>query len=194
MEFTVRDAMASAMWRYHDAALERAALIYTFARSTSEDSAVGVAIHTRQLAMLTSLVHEFCFNACLAIERAELRRPGIMADLQSLDLHGGKQELVLMHPDYPKTIALTQQSYWWVLGRLLHSKQTHVVYRIVETVLPGEGGHSDRHRLINQPVAIGFASDRDSDRIDRYVELESLATLYVAGIASEIEKAITARN
>lgn len=35
MELTVNDAMSTAMWRFHDAALERAALIYTFARSTT---------------------------------------------------------------------------------------------------------------------------------------------------------------
>ena len=192
MEMTVRDAMASAMWRYHDAALERAALIYTFARSTSEDTSAGYAIYGRQLAILIDVVHEFCFNACLAIERAEMCRPGIMAELQALDLHEGKTELVLSDLDYPKNIALSQESYWWVLGKILHSKETHVVYRTVDVVVTDR--RSGQHHTINQPVAFGFSSDRDSDRIDQYVELEALAMLYVGGIASEIERAISARS
>ena len=116
MELSVRDAMATAMWRFHDAALERAALIYTFARSTNEDTPMGYAIYCRQLPMLIDLVHEFCFNARRAIERAEKYHPGIIASLQSLKVHYGKQDIALSELDNPKTIPLTQESYWWVLG------------------------------------------------------------------------------
>lgn len=86
MELTVRDAMMTAMWRFHDATLERAALIYTFARSTNEDTPEGYAVYGRQLPMLVDLVHEFCFNARRAIERAERYRPGVIQNLQKFDL------------------------------------------------------------------------------------------------------------
>ena len=135
MELTVRDAMATAMWRFHDAALERAALIYTFARSTNEDTPEGYAIYGRQLPMLIDLVHEFCFNARRAIERAEKYRPGIIANLQALRVHYGKQELVLSELDHPRTVPLTQESFWWVLGRIIHSKETQVMYRTVDVVV-----------------------------------------------------------
>ena len=192
MELTVSDAMATAMWRFHDAALERAALIYTFARSTNEDTPEGYAIYGRQLPMLIDLVHEFCFNARRAIERAEKYRPGIIASLQTTKVHHGKQELALSELDHPKSIPLTQESYWWVLGRIIHSKETQVMYRTVEVVITNK--QTGRHHCIRQPVAFGFSSDRDSDRINHYIELEPFVTPYVGGISHRISEAISARN
>lgn len=192
MELTVRDAMATAMWRFHDAALERAALIYTFARSTNEDTPEGYVIYSRQLPMLIDLVHEFCFNARRAIERAEKYRPGIIASLQTLKVHYGKQELALSELDHPKSIPLTQESYWWVLGRIIHSKETQVMYRTVEVVVTDK--QAGRHHCIRQPIAFGFSSDKDSDRINHYIELESFVTPYVGGISHQISEAISARN
>ena len=192
MEQTVRDAMATAMWRFHDAALERAALIYTFARSTNEDTPEGCAIYGRQLPMLIDLVHEFCFNARRAIERAEKYRPGLIASLQATTVHYGKQELALSELDHPKSIPLTQESYWWVLGRIIHSKETQVMYRTVEVVITNK--QTGRHHCIRQPIAFGFSSDRDSDRINHYIELESFVTPYVGRISHQISEAISARN
>lgn len=102
MDISVRDAMATAMWRFHDAAMERATLIYTFARSTNEDTPAGYAVYGRQLAMLIDLVHEFCINARRAIERAEKYHSGIIAGLQALKLHHGMAELELSSLDTPK--------------------------------------------------------------------------------------------
>lgn len=192
MELTVRDAAMTAMWRFHDAALERAALIYTFARSTNEDTPEGYSIYLRQLPMLIDLVHEFCFNARRAIERAEKYTPGIIANLQALKVHYGKTELALSELDYPKSIALTQESFWWVLGRIIHSKETQVVYRTVDVVVTDQ--RTGRHHTVRQPVAFGFASDRDSDRINHFIELEAFVSPYVCGISHQIETAIQARN
>jgi hypothetical protein len=54
MDLSVRDAMGTGMWRLHDAALEGAVMIYTFARSTNEGTPAGYAIYGRQLVMLSS--------------------------------------------------------------------------------------------------------------------------------------------
>lgn len=184
--------MMTAMWRFHDAALERAALIYTFARSTNEDTPEGYAIYGRQLPILIDLVHEFCFNARRAIERAEHYRPGIIQNLQKLRLHYGKTELALSSLDHPRLLPLTQESFWWVLGRIIHSKETQVIYRTVDVVVTNE--RTGRHHCIRQPVAFGFSSNRDSDLINHYVELESFVTPYVGGISNQIGEAISARN
>ena len=192
MELTIRDAMATAMWRFHDAALERATLIYTFARSTNEDTPEGYAIYGRQLPMLIDLVHEFCFNARRAVERAEKYRPGIIANLMAMKVHLGKQELALSELDHPKTILLTQESYWWVLGRIIHSKETQIIYRTVDVVTSNE--RTGRNHCIRQPVAFGFSSDRDSDQINHYIELESFVTPYAGGISHQVSEAINARN
>lgn len=192
MELTVHDAMATAMWRFHDAALERATLIYTFARSTNEDTPDGYVIYCRQLPMLIDLLHEFCFNARRAIERAEKYRPGIIASLQKMKVHYGKQELALSELDHLKSIPLTQESYWWVLGRIIHSKETQVIYRTIEVVVTDE--QTGRHHCIQQPVAFGFSSDKDGDHINHYIELEAFVTPYVGGISHQISEAINVRN
>ncbi|MBC8741336.1 hypothetical protein F6X40_32655 [Paraburkholderia sp. UCT31] len=192
MDISVRDATMTAMWRFHDAALERAALIYTFARSTIEDTPEGYAIYSRQLPMLIDTVHEFCFNARRAIERAEKCRPGIIANLQALKVHSGRGELSLSELDHPKSITLTQESFWWVLGRIIHSKETQVIYRTVNVVITNES--TGRHHSVSQPVAFGFSSNRDSDRINHFIELESFVTPYAGGISYQIEQAIQIRN
>jgi hypothetical protein len=192
MDITVGNAMATAMWRFHDAALERAALIYTFSRSTNEDSPAEYAIYGRQLAMLIDLMHEFCFNARRVIERAEKYSPGVIAEVQALKIHHGKTELELSQFENPSLIPLTQESFWWVLGRIIHSKETQVVYKTVKVVITSEA--TGRHHSITQPVAFGFSSDRDSDRINHFIELEAFAMGYVRYVAPRIEAAIYARN
>jgi hypothetical protein len=192
MDLTVRDAMMTAMWRFHDAALERATLIYTFARSTVEDTPEGYAIYSRQLPMLIGLMHEFCFNARRAIERAERYKPGIISNLRQMKVHYGKTELELSKFEEPSVIPLTRESYWWVLGRIIHSKETHVVYRTVDIVVTDK--RTGRHHSVMQPVAFGFSSDKDSDRIDHYIELESFVMPYTSGISHQIADAIKARN
>jgi hypothetical protein len=192
MDISIRDATMTAMWRFHDAALERAALIYTFARSTIEDTPVGFAIYGRQLPMLIDIVHEFCFNARRAIERAEKYRPGIIANLQALKVHYGRSELPLSELDHPKSITLTQESFWWVLGRVIHSKETQVIYRTVDVVITNQT--TGRHHTVSQPVAFGFSSNRDSDQINHFIELESLVACYAGGISYQIEEAIQIRN
>lgn len=150
MELTVRAAMATAMWRFHDAAMER------------------------------------------AIERPEKYNPGIIASVQSLKVYYGCTELKLSEFENPNKIPLTQESFWWVLGRIIHSKETHVVYRTVDIVVTSEA--TGCHYSIMQPVAFGFSSDRDSTRIDHFVELEAFVLPYLSGIAHRIEEAIRARN
>lgn len=192
MELSVQDAAMTAIWRLHEAALDRATLIYTFTRSTSEDTPTGYTIYSRQLPMLIDLVHEFCFYARRAIERTEKYRPGIIANLRVLNLHAGKPELSLSKWDHPSSIALTQESFWWVLGRIIHSKETQIIYRTVDVVITNQS--SGRHHTISQPIAFEFSSDYDNDLICHYIELESFVALYINSISHQIEQVIQTRN
>lgn len=192
MEMSVQDAMSTAMWRFHDAALERAALIYTFARSTHEDVPPAYTLYPRQLVMLIDIVHEFCFNARRAIERDEKYRPGVIAGAQALHVHHGRTELSLSEIDNPARLPLTQESFWWVMGRIIHSRETQVMYRTVDIVVTNQT--TGRHHSIRQPVAFGFSSDKDPNSMDHYVELEALALGYVGSIAHLVEEAVKTRN
>ena len=66
------------------------------------------------------------------------------------------------------------------------------MYRTVEMVIANK--QTGRHHRIRQPVAFGFSSDRDSARINHYIELESFVTSYVGGISHQISEAISVRN
>jgi hypothetical protein len=189
---TVHDAQSTAMWRFHDSALERAALIYTFARSTTEDIPAGALIYSRQLVMLIDLVHEFCFNARRAIERAEKYLPGTIEYAQALKVHNARKEIVLSKYEHPDRLPLTEQSLWWVLGRIIHSKDTQVIYRTVDVVVTNS--RTGQRFSVMQPAAFAFASDRDDPKVDHYVDIELLATVYIGGIAPRIEQAINNRN
>jgi hypothetical protein len=184
--------MSTAMWRFQDAALERAALIYTFSRSTIEDTPSGNALYMRQLVMLIDLVHEFCFNARRAIERAEKYQPGMIANIQKWNVHREKTELFLSNYDHPKQIPLTQESLWWILGRIIHSKETQVIFRTADIVMTNQV--TGRHYSVRQPVAFAFSSDRDSDKTNHFVELESLILAYVGVVSPQIDRVINARN
>ncbi len=145
--------------------------------------------------MLIDLVHEFCFNARRAIERAEKYRPGIIARLQAYKAHGSTDELVLSNIDrtfHPEPIYLTNESFWWILGRIIHSKETEVIYRTVKVVFTNEA--TGQHYTIKQPAAFGFSSDRDGEKINHYVEFEALVIPYVGFISGWIEEAISIRN
>lgn len=192
MEISAHAAVMTAMWRFHDAALERATLIHTFARSTMEDTPQGFTIYGRQLTMLIDLVHEFCFYARRAIERAEKHSPGIIARISSLKIHGEKRELILSKLDCPNSLGLTQESFWWVLGRIIHSKDTQVICNTLKIVITD--GRTGRHHTVRQPVAFGFSSDRDGERDTHYIELESFVTHYFGSISHQIERAIHTRN
>lgn len=191
MELTVNDARSTAMWRFHDAAMERAALMYTFSRSTYEEAPGCYEIYGRQLVKIMDTVHEFCFNARRAIERAEEYLPGIVESLEALKIHH-EIKLELSGLDSPESISLTQKRFLWVLGRIIHSRETQVIYRTEGIVTTNE--RSGAHHSIQQPVGFAFSSDYDSKDLDHYVHLESLSLFYVRNVAPGIESAINARN
>lgn len=191
IEMSVRDAAMTAMWRFHDAAMQRAMLMYTFARSTNEDTPWGYELYGRQLPYLIDTVHEFCFNGRRAVERAERYRSGTIDHFKKVQVHYGLKTMELSELDHPKAVDLTQESLWWVMNRIIHSRESGVLYKTTEVVVTDE--RTGRHHSIRRPVAFGFSSDRDSGAIDHYVGLEELALAYVR-CETVIEEAIQLRN
>ena len=192
MDISLRDAVGTALWRFHDTAMEHATLIYTFTRSTYEDAPGLFDIYQRQLVRLIDLIHEFAFNARRAIERAEAHDPGIVKAATAYSVHYGMTDLTLSKFEEPSSLSLTQESLWWVLGRIIHSKQTHLLQKTVDVIITNP--ISGRHHSIFQPVAFQFASDRDTGSVTHCVHLQSLVEAYVRGFAHRIEGAVIKRN
>jgi hypothetical protein len=83
---SLQDATSTALWRFHNRALDLAAIIYMFNRSTYEDHLGLHEIYLRQMTMLIDTVHEFCFSARRAVERAEEHKPGLISTLRRMTL------------------------------------------------------------------------------------------------------------
>lgn len=193
MRIDLQSARMTALWRYHDAALDRASLILTFSRSEYEDSGGLYDLHLRQTIRLIDLVHEFCFNARRAVERAERYKPGVLRKAQELLVHHFQREIQTDCLDPKAVIRLTDQCFWWILGRIIHSRDTMVVKRTDRIVFDDSSG-TGRHWSVFQPVALAFESDRDDPDESHHVHLESLVRAYVLGLSRDIEQAIATRN
>lgn len=185
----VSDATATAVWRFHQAALEQAVLIYTFSRSTSGEPGVGDA-PTQQLVMLIDIVHRFCFNARKAIERADVDRPGTVAEARRAQVNYETQ--LPLDSCHGESVNLTQEGLWWILGRIIHSRDTQVLHREIDLIITNH--ETGAHFVIEQPVGFKFASDNDADGVYHCLHLESLAKCYLRDITPKIEEAIRKRN
>ncbi|HSG23262.1 MAG TPA: hypothetical protein VLA64_09950, partial [Azonexus sp.] len=91
-----------------------------------------------------------------------------------------------------KSVRLTQESLWWILGRIIPSRETLVLFREVELVITSLT--TGAHFTIEQPVGFRFASDNDNDGVFHNLHLESLAKCYLSDVTPMIESAIRARN
>jgi len=188
-DLSISDATATAVWRFHQAAFERAVLIYTFSRSTSGEPGAG-DVSTQQLVMLIDIVHHFCFNARKAIERADENRPGTVAEARRLRVNYEAQ--LALDSVQGKSVNLTQVGLWWVLGRIIHSRDTQVLYREIDLIITNQ--ETGSHFVIEQPVGFKFASDNDADGVFHCLHLESLAKCYLRDVTPMIEEAIRKRN
>jgi len=181
----------AALWRFHDAALEKAALILAIARSEMADLPRYSDLKFRQTITLYDLLHEFSYNVRKALERAETLTPGIIAKARSTPVHRGRTEFRREFWDPDETIALVQKPFWWVVNRIIHSTETVVVDYIARFEFD-ETSPSGRHWSVEQPEVFGFRSDLDEEEGLHHVHTESFVMTYVHMLSRDVEAAIDA--
>jgi hypothetical protein len=116
------DVVSTALVRHYVAALDAGAMMVAISRTRLTDREPLWAVHTRLRQRLVELIHDFCFNARKAIELAEEYVPGMIDHADGILLPGYGEsgvKLDLMRGVEP----LANQSLWWLLGRVIHSRQ-----------------------------------------------------------------------
>ena len=155
------------LWRRHDDALQTAALILAMSRSwISDREPFHHDLHYRQIIQLADLIHDFCYHARKSIEMADEFRPGTLDAAKKQKIHYQITSLQLDDTG-EKTIEFTQQPFWWVICRLIHSREALVI-ESTETVVTNE--RTGRTRSILRPVAFAFRSDLDESYQLHYVQ------------------------
>lgn len=108
-----------ALWRHYEAAQENGGLLVALARHRVTDREPLYELRARQSAQLLELLHDFSYHARKTLELAEAHRPGIVERAKVVQLlkHGPEADLGIEDP-----VPLTDQSLWWLLGRVIHSR------------------------------------------------------------------------
>ncbi|MBK7975294.1 MAG: hypothetical protein IPK07_19090 [Deltaproteobacteria bacterium] len=181
----------TALWRFHDAALEKAALILAIARSEMSDVWGYSDLKFRQTIALYDLLHEFAYSTRKAIERTETMAPGIIQKAKATPVHRGRTEFPCESWNPGETIALVQESFWWVVNRIMHSTETLVVDYVARVEFH-EASRTGQHWAVEQPRVFGFRSDYDQEQNLHHVHTESFVMAYVHMLSPDVEAAIGA--
>ena len=176
------------LWRFQDRTLEQAATILGFVRSSKTDREPFYGLHDRQLIQLSTLLHEFSFNARKAIELAEQQRPGVIQAAKKARL---KSAGTSFQPDVGDTrqITITAESFWWIICRLVHSTDT-----FVDGSWDVDVDFRGRQWSTFLPRFFGFRSDLDATQTSHYICVEDLLECFVVHIDPLIVQAYCPRK
>lgn len=172
--------------------MDKATIIIAISRSHFIDREDLYSLDLRQTTLLIDLLHEFSFVARKAIERADKHSPGVIDYTKNLIVHH-PWTVNELSTNWKQCPTLTQQKFWWIANRIVHSRDTLVKHR--DIILPVELWPAPS-MITSQwtPTCFGFQSDYDNDREMHYVHIESYIKAYVGGISPKIEHAIEKRN
>jgi hypothetical protein len=176
----------SALWRYHERVLDASALILAISRSQIADwEFIYPLVRDRQIIQLTDLIHDFSYNARKVIELTEASIPQIMDIAKEQTVHRDVTTLEIDDP-FMNQIELTTRPLWWILCKIVHSRELIVLESSEIKILSQRTG---KHRFNYRPIAIWFRADRDEEDQKHYVHIESLITVYLSHIAPYIVEA-----
>lgn len=186
----------SALARYHDAALESGVVLLGLVRCPVHshfDSSLWSLMGVRSNIRIMTELQQFSISARKAIEIANLVAP----DLTSLakTIRVGEPDTII-YDIHQGEIRLCDQSFWWVISRIIHS---------VSSMVWGQ----DKH-LASTPTRIYserrneyffFSSDKDKASATpgsyavkaeqrHCVKVENLLSIYSGQLAGKIEDAI----
>jgi hypothetical protein len=162
------------LWRHLSAAADAAALLVALVRFKVTDREPLYVLTTRQQYQLVDLLHNFAYNARRAIELADEYEPGVRARAEFVRLVGFEET----HVDLgigQDALPLTDKSLWWVLGRIIHSRELRVHSK--EDV---DVGYRGRITMYQTPIVFSVRSDHDRSDVQHYARLERLLEAFLA--------------
>jgi hypothetical protein len=175
-----------ALWRHHEAAVEAAAALLAFSRCQVTDREPAYALTLRQRLQAIDLLHTFGYNARRAIELADTHEPGTIKHAKAIVVHPrDPRKLDLAIDEDAKE--LTDESLWWVLGRIIHSQELTIHYRD-EARVGTEWAAAPNLTIYRTPIAFAVRSDFDGPLDCHYVVFDDLLTSF-AGLRERVAAA-----
>jgi hypothetical protein len=176
----------SSLWRYHERVLDASSLLIAITRSQlSERDSFYDRVEERMAIQLTDLIHDFSYHARKSLELAEEHQTGVLQKAKKQLIHRYQSEFVLDEIDKTK-VPLTQKDFWWVLGRIIHSRES-LVAQLTGIEIYGRSGKIRSHF---RPCVFSFRSDLDKEDQRHFVHTESLVGTYLDFFSESIEQAI----
>jgi hypothetical protein len=178
-----------ALWRHYEAALDRAALITALCRCKTTDREPLDALRGRQRLQLADLLYEFCYYTRRALELAEQYEPGILEHAMQVKLPGfGERTLELEIGE--DAVELVDESLWWVLNRVIHSRQLSI-HDAEDAEVGTKWSPAPNITMYYTPAAFGVRSDRDEPDKLHWVRIERLIEAFLA-LRSRFARALNA--
>jgi hypothetical protein len=178
-----------ALWRHYEAAAEAAASVVALSRSTMTDREPLYSLNSRQRLQLVDLLHAFAYNGRRTIELADELEPGTVdlakaMSVRPYEVH--KVELEIGEDAQP----LTDESLWWVLGRIIHARELRIHYK-EDAEVGTEWAAAPDITMYWTAAAFSVRSDYDGADDRHCVLIDDLVAAYVI-LKDRIGKAIAA--
>ena len=137
--------------------------------------------------MLAEAIYDFVFSARRAIECVDTVEPGLIDVTRGLNLQ--RAGWVFRSSDIRGELPLCDRDYWWVLNRIVHSRQMVVLPHGGEVCPPDRDEAAREWRRLPGDLSIlAVRSDRDSLDEMSWVLVEDL----LVGYFDEVSKGVRA--
>ncbi len=173
------------LWRHINAAADAAATLAALVRFRVTDRELTYTLRFRQQYQLVDLLHTFAYNARRAIEIADDYKAGVQQHAESITLVGFDETHVNLGIG-DDAQPLTDKSLWWVLNRIVHSREL-----LVHEREDAEVGHRGRIKMYQTPVVFSVRSDFDRGDVQHFVRFERLIEAFLA-LTEKFEEALHA--
>ncbi len=184
--YDVSEFRWSALARYHDRCLEAAIGLDAFSRlKIHSHFDMQIDDGPRMAVRMITDIHDFAVNARKAIEVSEEFKTGALEAAKSVKLKSSGQ---WFETELGDGVMMVDQPFWWVICRLVHSRETLVVEQITELDATQNRIYSERRSRF-----FAFRSDYDSSDSINHIEIEALTASYRGTIGPLVEQAISAR-
>jgi hypothetical protein len=176
----------NALWRHYDAAIDKGAILVAVARCRLTDREPLYRLRRRHHVQLVELLHEFCYHARKAIELADTVQPGAISHAKEISLLGYGETSTELDMDH--TVGLASESLWWVLGRIIHSREV-AVHEREEIEVGSRWAAAPRLTSYVSPIVFSVRSDHDAPEERHFVHAERLVECFLA-LQDRLDKAI----
>ena len=121
----------------------------------------------------------FCYQGRKAIEQSNHGKN--IGTISNIYPHSKPTNALLISDDTTNLVPLSNESFWWIINRIVHSLDFTVLR--VENIQQDLGSVFCKHLDVGGSRVISFRSDRDPDDILHYVDLDALVTSFVQDVA-----------